>query len=348
LNIDYIIAGQGLAGSILALELERLGADVILVDPGRENTCSRVAGGLITPITGIRLVVTAGYPEFFSYATGFYRRWEHVWHASFYHETEMVRLWKTPEEGRIWQKKKLNPEYNRLVLATDEEMNLCPQSFHRPHGGIAMQGARLDTRAFLDAARLHWEGTGKMIRDSVGPEDLAWQNGKLHWKDVTAKGVIFCTGAATAQLPWFQWAPWRNASGDILTLNVEKWTESRVINGGSWLLPLGGTRVLAGATHDDKNPSDEPRPEGRAELERRIRQFLQLPYSVTDHVSAIRPIFHGTRILMGRHPAHDGLLIFNGLASKGVLKAPWYATIFAEHLCEGKPLPAENDINGNW
>ena len=53
--IDYLIIGQGLAGSLLAWELIQRDCKVVIIDNGKENA-SQVAAGLINPITGMRFV----------------------------------------------------------------------------------------------------------------------------------------------------------------------------------------------------------------------------------------------------------------------------------------------------
>ncbi len=54
---DFLIVGQGLAGSLLAWELMQRGAKVLIVDNGMPNA-SQVAAGLINPITGMRFAKT--------------------------------------------------------------------------------------------------------------------------------------------------------------------------------------------------------------------------------------------------------------------------------------------------
>ena len=55
---DYLIIGQGLAGSLLAWELIQRDCKVVIIDNGKENA-SQVAAGLINPITGMRFVKSA-------------------------------------------------------------------------------------------------------------------------------------------------------------------------------------------------------------------------------------------------------------------------------------------------
>jgi glycine/D-amino acid oxidase-like deaminating enzyme len=54
-QVDYLIIGQGLAGSLLSWELLQHGCSIHLIDNQQENA-SQIAAGLINPVTGMRLV----------------------------------------------------------------------------------------------------------------------------------------------------------------------------------------------------------------------------------------------------------------------------------------------------
>jgi len=68
-----LIVGQGLAGSLLAWQLVRRGQRVVVVDCEQETSSSKVAGGIVTPITGMRMVKTWRLDEFYPVAREFYR-----------------------------------------------------------------------------------------------------------------------------------------------------------------------------------------------------------------------------------------------------------------------------------
>ena len=66
MQVDFLIVGQGLAGSLLAKELLRRGRAVHVVDDRWKSSSSQVAAGLMTPLTGRRFTLTKDYPELFA------------------------------------------------------------------------------------------------------------------------------------------------------------------------------------------------------------------------------------------------------------------------------------------
>ena len=67
------IVGQGLAGTLLAWELERAGRDFLIFDAGLEGATSRMAAGIVNPITGRRVVKTWRVDELLPLAATAYR-----------------------------------------------------------------------------------------------------------------------------------------------------------------------------------------------------------------------------------------------------------------------------------
>ena len=57
-KIEVLIVGQGLAGSLLALELEKRGRKIHVVDNNPSTSSSKVAAGLYNPITGRKMTKT--------------------------------------------------------------------------------------------------------------------------------------------------------------------------------------------------------------------------------------------------------------------------------------------------
>ncbi|MCC6762474.1 MAG: FAD-dependent monooxygenase, partial [Chitinophagaceae bacterium] len=58
MQTSVLIVGQGLCGTWLSFWLQQLGIDCVVIDEARPNTSTRVASGVINPVTGRRMTRT--------------------------------------------------------------------------------------------------------------------------------------------------------------------------------------------------------------------------------------------------------------------------------------------------
>jgi len=56
MHINYLIIGQGLAGTLLTKELLAANESFLIIDAFKESTSSKVAAGMYNPISGKRMV----------------------------------------------------------------------------------------------------------------------------------------------------------------------------------------------------------------------------------------------------------------------------------------------------
>ena len=110
-NIDYLIIGQGIAGSLLAHFLLKRGKSIVVVDEYSPHSSSRVAAGIFNPITGRRFVKTWKADEIFSFAESTYREIEQETGGSFYRPRTIIRSLSDKAEEREWERKSQMAEY---------------------------------------------------------------------------------------------------------------------------------------------------------------------------------------------------------------------------------------------
>lgn len=377
--VDFIIVGQGLSGTCLAWELRALGARVMVIDREAAVTSSRIAAGLITPVTGPRLVKTSRWEELRAAAWEFYRRMENELGCPLLRDTAMLKVFTSPQERESFEKRIRSPEYKGLL----EENPELPEGLSAPLGSCELlQGGQLHVAAFLvrsrarfiqegcyrsgelllpDDLRLDDEG-GASSDPAVGGADqatLAAQkefrppSGKVdvpRW-GLRARAVVFCQGIDARSNPWFSNVEFNPARGEILTVRIPDWTEHRIIHGGVWIAPVTPFHssheprlFRVGATYDWRSLDSGPTLEGRLTLVDSLKTLLQLPYEVVDHQTAVRPILKQLNPVIGLHRRYPQLGYMNGLASKGSLQAPFFARQFASHLVSRTPLEREVDI----
>src|SRR5688572_11608034 len=56
MTVDYLVIGQGISGTFLSYYLKKEGKNFLVIDDSQPNSSSRVAAGIINPVTGRRMV----------------------------------------------------------------------------------------------------------------------------------------------------------------------------------------------------------------------------------------------------------------------------------------------------
>lgn len=342
----FLIIGQGLAGTALAWQLHWRGIAFLIVDRNEGVTSSKIAAGLVTPITGMRLNLNWRYDTLHPEALGFYRKIETFLEHSLYHEVPIVRLLRDEKAVSLWQKRRQQPEIQPYLDGIGE---VDSSIYRNPYGGFQQrQSGWLDTAAFLQTSRDYFQRIGSWQKGEVSPEDLILQGSAVTWQGEIFRKAVFCNGWEAASHPWFNWVPFQSAKGTVLSLEADTKGESRVINRGCWLLPTNNGELRAGPTYE-LNFEDPctPSPEALAGLETKLRTLLNIEYKILGQQTAVRPIIKGHQVLMGLHPARPQIAFLNGLGSKGVLRAPWASRHLVEHLLEGTKIEPELDLSAN-
>ena len=331
---DFIVVGQGIAGSVVALQLLRRGQRILVIGNSKANSASSMAAGLYNPITGRSMVKTWLAEALFPYLNRFYREVEQTLGAQFLHPMPIFRPFVTAQERAIWQKKAANhPDFiTAVVPATYHQENM-----RHLHGGIVLQQAGyLDVRVFLKATRTYLEGQGAYLEADFAHDRM--QLGEhVHYQGLNARQVIFCEGPHAYKNPLFSTLPFRWVKGELLLVTLQQPLEV-IYNRGVFVVPQAACQALVGATYARQDLSWAPTEQASKALEARLQRTFSLAYTVQDQRVGIRPATFDRRPLIGLHPQYPQVGIFNGLGTKGVSLAPYFAQIFVEHLLSQTPL----------
>ena len=109
-KVDYIIVGQGLAGSVLAYKLITKGKKVLVIDEEKESTSSRVAAGMCNPIVFKRLTKSWLIDEVLDQAKAFYHHQEKLLNDQFYFDVPIYKLFVDEQEQQFWKQKSNEPD----------------------------------------------------------------------------------------------------------------------------------------------------------------------------------------------------------------------------------------------
>lgn len=342
---DHLIVGQGLAGTLLAFALIRRGRSVLVVDDGHRSAASMVAAGLINPLAGIRFNHAPQTHAWLSAAETCYPRLEHALGVRFWHPLPMLRLFRSPEQVRFFERRLRggHDPYTAGRLWPEA----IPTPIAAPFGGFRQTHTGfVDLPILLAAARAALIARGQFRQMALAPAALAWDAQGARLGDITARQVIICTGARLGEWPGLDDLPLQPEHGEILDLESPEPVCHEIINAGYWLVPHSRTHYRFGATHQNQFDSPGPSQRGRKELLAGLAHLLGGAHSlsVTRHTAGIRPATPDRAPLVGPTGGAAPLYLFNGFGGRGCLKAPWYAEQLAAHLVEAAPLPAEAQV----
>jgi glycine/D-amino acid oxidase-like deaminating enzyme len=90
--------------------------------------------------------------------------------------------------------------------------------------------------------------------------------------------------------------------------------------------------------------NDQPTETFRQQTELLLKNWLKIPFTITDHLAGIRPATLERRPFVGLHPHHPAIGILNGMGTKGCSLAPYFAHQFTRHLLYNEPLLPEAAI----
>lgn len=309
-----LIAGQGLAGTLLGLALERAGRSFLIVDPGHAASASRVGAGLVNPVTGERWTAAPGWAEKSAAARAVYREIEATLGARFVTILRIHREWRDAAETALVREKTARGALAPWVTPAGLEP-----------GAAWIEGAwRVDLPALIATARARWQASGALREAALtSAEAAAWPG-----------PVVWCLGAAETSLP--EMTP---VGGETLELAVSPttgnaWREDVVRHDGVWILPVGDGRAWAGASFvRDETEREERRARLRASIRRQLADVGG--WRETAILAGRRMTTPDRAPRSGWLPGREGREgVFNGLGSKGALLAPTLAAEWVRRLAD--------------
>lgn len=330
-KVDYIIVGQGLAGSCLALDLINRGKRLVVIDEPSENRSSTVAAGLFNPITGKFLKKSWMAEKLFPALFQFYGEAEKKLNQKFLHSVPIYRPFESIEEQNNWMGKSESPAVKNFVKEIYSTAQ-WPQQVHNPFGGLLIsQCGYLNVNQFMKATRDFLFASHSFHHGKMNFQELKVTASSIEYENWQAEKIIFCEGTAVVHNPFFHWVPLRPMKGEVLV--IETLTAPEVIyNRGVYIVPDEGLHYNVGATYQQPPFEKEVSEQGKAELVSKLNDLISLPYKVVGQKWGIRPTSPDRRPMLGTHPDHKNVIIFNALGTKGVSLAPYFATHLADWL----------------
>ena len=341
MKTDYIVVGQGIAGSLMAEALIARGKQVIVVDNNHYQSSSQVAAGLYNPIVFKRFVESWMTEKLLPALNLYYSQLEVKLNATVHHKKNIFKIFASDDELKLWKSKSSTSAYMSEIGTEQLKIEAIENEYG---GGLVKDSGFLDLSGLLNLYRDYLKKNNLLVSDFIDNADLNLTQNGVSWKGYEANKIIFCEGSSGMENGFFSWLPFKLTKGELLIIKAPLLESKYVINKGVFILPIGNDMFKVGATYEWQDLSQETTEKGKTELLDKLNKIMKVPYEIVSHLAGVRPTVSDRRPLIGLHPEFKNVAIFNGLGTKGVMIAPYFAEHFAEHLENNLPLNPEVDI----
>ncbi|NBC84184.1 MAG: FAD-dependent oxidoreductase [Bacteroidetes bacterium] len=324
INTKYIIVGQGLAGTLLSYHMYQRNIDHVVISSTTLPSSSVVSAGMYNPLVFKRVTKSWMIDEVLPYLNTIYTEMEQLLKSQFLHPKSVAKFIKNDDlsywHDRIESQnlhayiKEIKPDFFRDYIAT-------------PHHVALVNGSGfLKTSLLLQAYQSFLRQKQIFIDDPVQYQDIQIEPNGIQYKDVSAESLIFCDGALATQNPYFRdIIPFYLTRGDLILLEIPGFQHEYIFNKDFFLLPRN-EYFLLGSTYKRINQLDYSLHSAEKQLLlSKFENVLDLSYKIIQHTMGVRPTMKDRRPVLGAHPEYPNLHVFNGLGTKGVMLAPYFA-----------------------
>ena len=339
--MKILIVGAGLAGCCLAHHLEEKDVTVKLIDAGI-NHSSKIAAGMINPMVFRRMLKSWMADEFIPYLTPFYRKVEKKVGTTFLHERTIKRVFSSQEEADLWEERSRENSYKPYLNEKNPLNNEPDYVISRFGSGYVNCPGYIDSPTFIQANHAYFLAKKTLYIEAFNYDELDVTT--THYKKEAFDYIIFAEGYHGKDNPFFNYLPLNLTKGEVLTVTASTLPSHEILNRKCFILPTFEGTIKVGATFAWNTTELNTTDEAREELLTHYNNLTTAPYELIQQEAGIRPTVIDRRPLMGKHPKHKRLVIFNGMGAKGYMHAPYLANHLMEHLLSDKELIPEVTI----
>ena len=328
-KFDFIIVGQGLAGTLLAHDLIELEKSVIIIDTHLKASASRVAAGLINPIS-MKRCIPAMPSNYLTTAFNRYSDLEDKLNSRFIFKKPLLRLFDALETKDLWIDKYENKQ---MDLYIDEFCAVNTFSFLKDEfsSAIVKPAGYLDLKEFLAVSREYFKDNNILLEEKFNFSEFNDRN--VSYRNLKADKIIFCDGFRIKENPFFDYLPIAPTKGELMQIKIPSVEDfGKIISKGIYIIPNGNYEYTVGATYDRVDLTENLTEDGQNFLKEKLDEVLNVEYEVISSVAGVRPTVKDHEPLIGMHKEFNNIGVFNGLGARGVLNAPHFSKEFSKAL----------------
>ncbi len=343
MQIDYLIIGQGISGTWLSYFLQKEKKSFLVIDNHYSLAPSRIAAGIINPVTGRRHVEVWMAKEILPFAMGAYLQMGNELAITVLSQKNIIDFFPSPQMRQSFMQR---VDEKADYVSSYPEQNHFLNQFNYDFGcGEIKPVYTVHLDSLLPAWRKQLIVNDQLLEEKFDITQLKVAD-KIQYKNITADKIIFCDGKSSATNSYFSLLPFAPNKGEMLLIDAPDLSPTHIYKKGMMLVPLSTPgQWWVGSNYAWEFDNENPTEEFYTKTEQLLKHWLKVPFKITHHLCGIRPATLERRPFVGFHPLHPAVGILNGMGTKGCSLAPFFAKQLANHLVHNEPINSEADVN---
>ncbi len=343
MHIDYIIVGFGLAGMAMAKQLEDKGHSFVVLD-NASQVSSRVAAGVFNPVILKRFTPVWNADEQLNNLFPFYKAVSERLGKNYLAFFKTLKVFKSIEDQNNWFMASDNPLLEKYMNPTILKEPINGVNYFEGFGEVKGTG-RVLVKKVLDDYIDYLKNKEQFLKIPLLYNELQIDKNHVSYKNITAKKIVFAEGYGLKDNPFFNYLPLTGTKGEMLYIKAPDLRLTAQIKSALFVLPVGNDVYWIGATFNWNDKTLNPTEGGKKELLEKLDTMINVPYKIVDQFGGIRPTVKDRRPLVGKHPIHKNLIVFNGMGTRGVMIAPTVVKQLYNYIEKEETLPKEINID---
>lgn len=339
--LDYIIVGQGIVGTWLSYYAMQAGKNFVVINESSIPAASKVASGVINPVTGRRIVQTWMIETFLPFALKAYSELGTKINKVIIKEAPVVLIHPSLQMQESFN---YRLEHENVYLQKNNKADF--EAFmHTPFGtGQINQSVWIDLNTMIEGWAEKLITNKQYIEAKFNIIDLKITNEGIEWKGIKAKRILFSDGLSSMQNPFFKALPFAPNKGEALIVEIKDLPNQAIYKHNLSIVPWKDQLFWVGSNYEWNYSDTIPSPTFRTKMEAALNHLLKVPFTIVDHLVGIRPANQERRPFVGLHPTYSCIGICNGMGTKGCSLAPYFAHALITHCENGTPIHPEASL----
>ncbi|MFN2457516.1 MAG: NAD(P)/FAD-dependent oxidoreductase [Chitinophagaceae bacterium] len=343
MQIEYLIIGQGICGTMLSWFLHKEGKSIIVIDDDRLNAASAVAAGIINPVTGRRYVYSWMIDTVMPFALDTYGEMGDELQVKTIFQKSIIDFFPFPKMRDAFVTRITEDD---TYLHSYPDQNRFNQYFNYDFGcGEISPAYMINTQLLMAAWRKRLMNLNVLINTTFNCNNLQIKEHQIVYENITAEKIIFCDGIAATVNPWFNALPFSPNKGEAVIIECNELTNQHIFKKGVMMAPLSIEDTFwVGSNYQWEFTNELPSKAFYDQINKHLEKWLKVPFKIVVHKAAVRPATLERRPFVGFHPQFQNIGILNGMGTKGTSLAPFFANQLAQHLVYSFPIAGEADV----